>query len=172
MAQSPQLLKMQSLSCYQGGFSTLLVKSVKPSFTNFQFQEKVISAGIVAHSPKALRALASIIALVSFSHVDESRANVVMEYIMGRNVNNNQSYLNTCVKRKHMLPRCPRTHLGKPISIVKICGGILISHRCKSRYITCQAFGNLASPTFQPTAFTMNLTAQTCRTTCSFQNLL
>ena len=121
LAQSPQLLRMQSLSCCQGGFSTLLVKSVKPSFTNFQFQEKVISAGIVAHSPEALRALASIIALVSFSHVDESRANVLMEYIMGRNVNNNQSYLNTCVKRKHMLPRCPRTHLGKFISIVKIC---------------------------------------------------
>ena len=42
-----------------------------------------------------------------------------MEYIMGRNVNNNQSYLNTCVKRKHMFPWCPRTHLGKSISLCK-----------------------------------------------------
>lgn len=115
VAQAPQLLRTQNRSCWQGSFSTLLVKSIKPSFTNFQFQEKAISAGIVAHSPEALGALASIIVLVSFSHVDESRANVLMEYIMGRNVNNNRSYLNTCVKRKHMLPRCPRTHLGNPL---------------------------------------------------------
>lgn len=38
---------------------------------------------------------------------------------MGRNVNNNQHYWNTCVKRKHMFPMCPRIGLVKSISICK-----------------------------------------------------
>lgn len=54
-----------------------------------------------------------------FLHVDESLENVLTEYIMGRNINNNQSYLNTCVKRKHMLPTKFYDRLGKSISILK-----------------------------------------------------
>lgn len=84
---------------------------------------KIISADATVYSREGLQALVCIIVLFKvfffFLHVDESLENVLTEYIMGRNINNNQSYLNTCVKRKHMLPTKFYDRLGKSISILK-----------------------------------------------------
>lgn len=69
---------------------------------------------------RACRLMLSLLTFQRFSlYVDESLENVLTEYIMGRNVNNIQSYLNICVKRKHMLPTRFYDRRGTSISILK-----------------------------------------------------